>query len=69
MRSGLPQDELAAIWRAVAGSDPTIEGLSRTQFTTGLRTIDSYLRRDYILNSTASGPSPASAAPVLPARS
>ena len=69
MRSGLPQDELAAIWRVVAGSDPTIEGLSRTQFTTGLRTIDSYLRRDYILSSTASGPSPASAAPVLPARS
>ena len=69
MRSGLPQDELAAIWRVVAGSDPTIEGLSRAQFTTGLRTIDSYLRRDYILNSTASGPSPAPAAPVLPARS
>ena len=69
MRSGLPQDELAAIWRVVAGSDPTIEGLSRAQFTTGLRKIDSYLRRDYILNSTASGPSPASAAPVLPARS
>ena len=69
IRSGLPHDELAAIWRAVAGSDPTIEGLSRTQFTTGLRMIDSYLRRDYILNSTAAGPSRTSDAPVLPARS
>lgn len=67
MRSGLPNDELAAIWRAVAGNDPTLEGLSRTQFTAGLRMIDSYLRREYILNNTAPGPSP-TPAPSLPAR-
>lgn len=67
MRSGLSNDELGAIWRAVAGNDATIEGLSRTQFTTGLRMIDSCLRREYILNSTASGPSP-TPAPSLPAR-
>lgn len=67
MRSGLSVDELAVIWRSVAGDDPNKQGLLRAQFTTGLRLIDAELRRQYILRGTASS-NQFSSVPALPAR-
>ena len=67
MRSGLSVDELAVIWRSVAGDDPNKQGLLRAQFTTGLRLIDAELRRQYILRGTASSDQ-FSSVPALPAR-